>query len=47
MTKCKDENHEFEWIEKSCGCEYEVCYVCPHQLLICKCDWHRSEDSEE
>jgi len=45
MTRCKD--HEFEFIEKSCGCEFEVCYACPHQVLIARCDWHRSEDSEE
>jgi hypothetical protein len=44
MTQCK---HEFEFIEKSCGCEYEVCYRCPHKLLISKCDWCRREDKEE
>jgi hypothetical protein len=47
MTRCEGHRHEFEFIEKSCGCEYEVCYACPHQVRISTCDWHRSEDSEE
>ena len=44
MTQCK---HDYEFIEKSCGCEYEVCYRCPHSVLISRCDWCRREDTEE
>ena len=31
---CKDGKHEFEWIVKSCGCEYEVCYRCDHEVCV-------------
>jgi hypothetical protein len=44
MSECK---HEYEFIESSCGCEYEVCYRCPYKLRVSTCDWCRREDSEE
>jgi hypothetical protein len=36
MTKydCSKGKHEFEWIIKSCGCEYEVCYRCDHEVAV-------------
>ena len=47
MSKCKQGVHEFEWITKACGCEYEVCYRSPHEVRVSTCDWCRREDKEE
>ena len=29
--------HEIEWVTLSCGCEIEVCYVCPHKVWTNPC----------
>ena len=44
MTKCKDDKHEFEWIETSCGCEVEVCYKCDHWVCQTPCEYCKTPE---